>query len=519
MPSWLEVDVDGLRKTLSRKGKVWALHELIQNSWDAEATRVDVTLTRPKNGTSTLTCIDDAPGGFANLTHAHTLFAESDKKNKATKRGRFSAGDKYVLALMRQATVTSTTGQIVFQSNGQRKTHDEKRTEVGSEFKGVLNMTDEDYDDMMSKVFAIIPPANIPTFINGQQVAFRKPVHTFKVKLPTELADDAGILRSRKRETIVNLYAAQDGEKATLYEMGIPVVPVDENLRWHVDIGQKVPLNIERDNVTPSYLRDVYNAVLAEKVNELSEEEASAAWITTAMESPKASKETLQGVITKRFGSGAVRRDYSDKGSNREAQSQDRKVVERAAFPKAVWENLNKQELLPKAGDVCPTDFACLVPTESFPPNRWTPAMKAYTDFLTQMAPILIDHTVTVEYIKDSRVEFRGCTRWKKGSFILEINLEYHDVTDWLGNVYLMLHEFAHHKVQSNDHLWKVFYYTVNVLGAKLVKLAVQQPALFPFQFADRDTSDIILEMMERRFEGLKRETLHEDGEIEGIAA
>ena len=38
-------------------------------------------------------------------------------------------------------------------------------------------------------------------------------------------------------------------------EMGIPVVPVDENLRWHVDIGQKVPLNIERDNLTPSYLR------------------------------------------------------------------------------------------------------------------------------------------------------------------------------------------------------------------------------------------------------------------------
>ena len=71
MSSWLEVDVDGLRKTLSRKGKVWALHELIQNSWDAEATQVNVTLTKPKDGTSTLTCLDNAPGGFADLTHAH----------------------------------------------------------------------------------------------------------------------------------------------------------------------------------------------------------------------------------------------------------------------------------------------------------------------------------------------------------------------------------------------------------------------------------------------------------------
>ena len=229
-------------------------------------------------------------------------------------------------------------------------------------------MTDEDYDDIMSKIFCH-HPAKIPTFINGQQVAFRKPVHTFKVTLPTEVADDAGILRSRKRETTVNLYAVQEGRRPTLYEMGIPVVPIDENLRWHVDIGQKVPLNIERDNVTPSYLREVYNAVLAEKVNELQRKRLQPRGLLQAMESPKATKETLEGVITKRFGSGAVRRDHSDKGSNREAQSQDRKVVERAAFPKAVWDNINKQGLLPKAGEVCPTDFARLMPTESFPPR------------------------------------------------------------------------------------------------------------------------------------------------------
>jgi hypothetical protein len=184
-----------------------------------------------------------------------------------------------------------------------------------------------------------------------------------------------------------------------------------------------------------------------------------------------------------------------------------------------VWDNINKQELLPKAGDVCPTDFTCLVPTETFPPGRWTPEMKAYAEFLTQMAPILINRTVRVEYIKDDRVEFRGCTRWKKGLFILEINLEYHDVTDWQGNIFLMLHEFAHHKVQSNDHLWKIFYHTVNVLGAKLVKLAIRRQDLFPFHFEDRDTSDVIFEMMERRFEGLKRETLHEEEEGDAIAA
>jgi histidine kinase/DNA gyrase B/HSP90-like ATPase len=522
MSSWLEVDVDGLRKTLSRKGKVCALHELIQNSWDAEATEVNVTLTKPKDGTSTLTCLDNAPGGFADLTHAHTLFAESDKKDKVQKRGRFSAGDKYVLALMRSATVTSTTGQIVFQANGQRKTND-KHTEVGSEFKGVLNMTEEDYDDILSRIFSIIPPVNIATFVNGKHVPMRKPVHTFKVTLPSEIADDAGILRSRKREATVNLYAVQDGEKPTLYEMGIPVVPVDENLKWHVDIQQKVPLNIERDNVTPSYLREVFAAVLNEKVNELSEEDASAAWVTTGMESKKATATALNGVITKRFGEGAVRRDYGDKGSNREAQSRDRKVVERGSFTKAVWDNINQhRELLPKAGEVCPTDFTGLVPLVKFPREEWTPQMVAYADFLGVMAPELINHTITVEYVKDDRVEFRGCTRWKKGSFVMEINLEYHNVADWQGNIYLMLHEFAHHRVQSNDHLWRRFYDTVNTLGARLVKLALRERDLFSDHGVcfGSDTADAFLTMMERRFAGL-RENLHDEteDEVEAIAA
>ena len=39
--SWLEVDIIGLRRTLERKGKAWAIFELVQNSWDTDATRFD----------------------------------------------------------------------------------------------------------------------------------------------------------------------------------------------------------------------------------------------------------------------------------------------------------------------------------------------------------------------------------------------------------------------------------------------------------------------------------------------
>src|SRR5271154_5588411 len=74
-PSWLEVDMIGLRRTLERKGKAWAIFELVQNSWDTDATQVDVTLTKPKNldgqFISTLICKDNAPDGYRDLSEAH----------------------------------------------------------------------------------------------------------------------------------------------------------------------------------------------------------------------------------------------------------------------------------------------------------------------------------------------------------------------------------------------------------------------------------------------------------------
>ena len=76
---------------------------------------------------------------------------------------------------------------------------------------------------------------------------------TFETVLPTVLADDEGVLRKTTRKTLVSVYEPLDSETPTLYEMGIPVVETGD--RYHVDIGQKVPLNMDRDNVTPAYLR------------------------------------------------------------------------------------------------------------------------------------------------------------------------------------------------------------------------------------------------------------------------
>lgn len=95
-------------------------------------------------------------------------------------------------------------------------------------------------------------------------------------------------------------------------------------------------------------------------------------------------------------------------------------------------------------------------------------------------------------------------------------NLAFHNVDDWQGNIYLMLHEFAHHAVQSNDHLNHRFYRTVNQLAAKLVKLAQSKPELFPMQ-AEADTSAEIERLMARRFRGVA-EVKEEEEDLERVA-
>jgi hypothetical protein len=132
--NWLDVDMEGMRKVLERRGKQLAVYELVQNGWDEDVTKVNVALTRPENGRSELVVSDDSPEGFRDLTDSYTMFAESYKKADPQKRGAFNIGEKYVLSLCDEATITTTTGRVIFDENGRRRTGKVKR-ERGSEFR------------------------------------------------------------------------------------------------------------------------------------------------------------------------------------------------------------------------------------------------------------------------------------------------------------------------------------------------------------------------------------------------
>jgi hypothetical protein len=477
--SWLEVDIIGLRRTLERKGKAWAIFELVQNSWDTDATRVDVTLTKPnKNGMSTLTCRDNAPDGYRDLSEAHTLFGSSSKKADPTKRGRFNAGEKFVLVMCESAKVTSTTGQIAFLVNGKRKENSEITTDAGTVFEGVLEMTEGEWLEVGRQVQLLLPP--IPTTYNGVEVRPRNPLKAFEESLPTEVANDRGVLTPRKRRTEVRVYQPLEGETPTIYERGIPVVEMDG--KYHVSVEQKIPLNTERDNVTAGYLRNLHTIVAEQMVDYITTEDAVQPWARVAVESGKLPPEVVKKIAGKRFGEKAVLFDHGDVGSNKEAVSHGANLINRGAVSPEERKVFLATKALQKAGDVeeYKTNPELKEPENTTKPEDFDDDQKNFVRLVEAISPILINHSVKVKIVQDRSFNAEACTRWRKDSFELELNLAFHDIHDWTSNYEVIIHELAHHKVQSNDHLCREFYDTVTKLGANLAQLVQLQPELFP---------------------------------------
>src|SRR5262249_51709727 len=147
----------------------------------------------------------------------------------------------------------------------------------------------------------------------------------FSATLPTVVADSNGIMRMRDRKTEIAILEVQAGETATLYEMGLPIVETGD--KWHVNIGQKEPLNRERNNVTPAYLRAVRTLVLNEMYGKLEQADANETWVRQASSDPDCSNEAITKVLDLRFGEKRAAYDPSDPESNKTWVSQGGTVV------------------------------------------------------------------------------------------------------------------------------------------------------------------------------------------------
>jgi len=470
--TWFTAHKDGLRKLVEHLPKEMIIFELVQNVWDEDATICNVSIERdPGSAYVRIICEDDVPQGFKHLDHAFTIWAESEKKGDPTKRGRFNEGEKKVLALCRSAEISTTTGTVLFNEDGTR-TSSTRKTDKGSVFYGELRLTVAQVTEIEEAFHRLIPPGDCETTLNGAELANRSPVIEFTETLPTFTVDEEGHLRRTRRQATVKVYRRNPGETATLYECGIPVVETDDH--FHVSVEQKVPLNRDRDNVTPAYLRKVRAAVLNHTVDLLDEDSAANKGIDDAMADDGVDEETLKKVLEKRHGKKHAFHDRGDLEANKQLHSEGYAIIPRGSYSPEVRKKILNVGAASRSGGLRPTpkpfssDPSAPV-MKTISPKDWSQGMKEVAEISQYLAKELgINSDLLVRFgLPRQRwwvAAWGGDLTWSVSCLGKKWFATWYEHPQALLGT--LIHEFAHKG--APDHLSQEYHQNATRIGAQL---------------------------------------------------
>ena len=475
---WITVDKEGLAKKLARRGKSFAVFELISNAFDTSAKQCNVLLNKEEGRLYKLTVIDDDPNGFENIADAYTMFGNSNRQHDATKRGRFCQGEKLVLALCKKARISTTSGTVIFYEDGTRQTSKTKR-QVGSEFAGYFTLTKEELGEIEKMIKMIIPPLNCLLMFNNVQIPHRKELKVIEETLPTEISDQDGYIRRTSRKTTIRIHDPLPNETAMIYELGIPVVETGD--KYHVDVQQKIPLSTDRDNVTPTFLNKIRSIVFNVMHEGLTKDDATSEWVKSGMSHPDANSEAVKHTFELRFGKKTVTYDPSDPEANSRAISEGYTVVSGGSMSRSEWENVKKAEAVKPAGQVTPTPkpFAGGKLIKTVDEQDWTPGMK----FADKISRLIASECMDVSNLN---VKFVSSKDWKFGGAcgsdcVLHLQTANGEDETWLkypeSLFDIVIHELAH--VRESDHLSEEYYHTLTEVAGKTIRQASLNPKLF----------------------------------------
>lgn len=321
--STFAVDMKGLRSLQAGKPIWFVVRELIQNAFDEKITECTVDFTYD-NGKAMIVVTDDNPTGFTDLSDAYTLFKDTRKRKDSKVRGRFNFGEKQVICMCDTATIITTSGSILFDSKGRHKLR--KRRDKGSQVSVVIKMSKSDYQSCINYCTKVYVPKNIRLVVNHDNARFERgyiePHKSFDATLTTEVVQSDVMRRVQKNTNVhVHITAGQ----AYIFEMGIPVCEID--CKYDVDVQQKIPLNMDRDNVQQAFLKTVYAEVLNQMFEDVDTNDSSDTWIRQATTSDRISGNAVKNIFNKRYGDKAVIANPFDKKSIDEAITNGYRVI------------------------------------------------------------------------------------------------------------------------------------------------------------------------------------------------
>jgi hypothetical protein len=264
--------------------------------------------------------------------------------------------------------------------------------------------------------------------------------------------------------------------------MGIPVCPTGD--QWDVDIQQKVPVNLERNSVSETYLRTVRVHVLNHMYPYIvTQEEASSPLVQDALTDKHVLPAAVQAMMVQQYGDKRAVYDPSDVEANNRLAADGFTIVRGGAFSKAAWENIRESGALLPSGQLRPTPKPYssdpnAVARELLPEAEWTPGMHEIADYVSEVSVRLLGRRVEVTVDKGRMGGCDACYGHGELTFSLaSLGRGWFDDGPSSRVNDLLIHELAH-EFESN-HLSEKYYRALTKLGAGLVELALKEPGLF----------------------------------------
>ena len=340
--NWFSVDTEGLREMHSGFPPARIVSELVQNSFDEASTRCTVQITEGVLGRRNTTCLvveDDNPEGFKDLRHAFTLFASTSKRADAEKRGRYNLGEKIVFARSLTAKVETTKGTLVFDEKGRRQSATGRA--AGSVITAVFpRWSAVELREAQAFLKRINPPACVAFVVNGEVVLHREAEIVRETILPTELlreVDGVMVMSKTRRKTTIG-FQRKMADEAFIYEMGIPVAPIDGG--WDADVAQKIPLSHDRTTVSLTFLKEIYAELLNALQGREDVSDLGAGIIKVALESDRITPETAADTFRKIYGAQSVIQAPFAPDANQEAARANYAIISGRTFGAEVNEKL-----------------------------------------------------------------------------------------------------------------------------------------------------------------------------------
>jgi hypothetical protein len=175
-------------------------------------------------------------------------------------------------------------------------------------------------------------------------------------------------------------------------ELGVPVQELAENIRWNIDVRQKVPITTSRDVVSDAYLQKLYAVVLDNTIDMINGDDASSNWVGDAM--IRCDESSTRVVLEQIYGTDKVMIESSnDHRANEKAIDAGFKLIPSGTFDKSVMNNISKEQgIIKYAGKVYETTFGDAKDV------TLTPALERFAQVVESVGKDVTGKTITCEF-------------------------------------------------------------------------------------------------------------------------